>query len=1384
MKDHYSFEDVCNYMKEHCGVSEEEIGKEADPILGLLISGIAACYPYAISTTAISLIGLKNELVKSSRFLIGKITKAASKDETYIQRQQRAEYAFTLICYTSFAEAYEAFVKKELVPAGLTLEDNDSSLSQAIAILNAIKYDMQDIDSHNLSKVNFASTISLPHPTELLNKDILEPLELFLNLTEFLSVLVKRSKSLGNLTDSEKKQLEKKWEKLPGQASKIFHSQYVELAKQFDEFHFWSQFHEHKRTREALKAVDGNIFSSLDVLDSVEKKLDVGFAELGESIQNIPLLIETATNNKALQRMTEKYQERINAPIFKDEVKLDKDDISLSYPKRCEIFIPQNFRVIRATSSGMKLEDKALWKDLTIHKNLSSFIIRYFAFSHSVHSPILVLGHPGSGKSMFTEILAAKLSSTVFKPIRVVLRDLKKVNQSIRDQIEEQIEKDSDMVVKWLDFREAIGDTPPLIILDGFDELLQTTGRAFANYLREVQAFQQEEYRAGRPVRFMITSRITLIGKAELPDDCTVVRLSRFDPDQQKQWVKEWNRCNKKNATNKFKNFSPPYKRNSWSKKEIKKHENINDLMEQPLLLTMLAIYDAITGNEITNNHGDINRTILYDSLLRYFVDRQRRKDLLYRNMGKDGQTAVVDKDIERLGVTALGMLNRGRLSIQCDTLNGDLKYFGLIDDKIENDGSHLTSADNLLGSFFFVHEDKAGKEKNAKEMAAPTSYEFLHKTFGEFLAAQWIFSQAYEKFLDFKYMYDNPRQKIQIPTILQDQNWPGKNWFAGIMHTPFHHEPVVMQMLYDWCQHYLEKEGVDDSEFFTHIDTILQSQFSCLLNGQHFPSFMNDNSTIYGQQPLHGYLAIYSMNLVILRTVLDKREYLFDEKLIDENIIDKEKMLATRSTESEGEKTDSINRDRSYPWDRLTNLWRSWYSFDGLNGLTNILKAKRHADCVIHIEALRPFDDSSPRNRLDLVRRVAISLGDDLLHGLAGQTYINHFHHTVKEQQSSDSRLLAKEGIWLKWNENLKEAEEIIYNQQLDLESLDRLWGILIDFQDNFLITKEQCHPQVGKNIIRLIPSFPYSRDIVQMVKILLDVVLEEEKNLEGSWFFLEIMSALNVIATNSLYANHIENSFNYEEYSLLFDLIECKPKYAIIYYNFVKLLGLREPSWFKRVILNINPKEFLELVEFFPDQTAELLSFIGKIPGKAEQIWIKEISKGIDPVVFINSFIGNPLKALKVLNLLNYNIAILEDIYLFNFREFDSYRISRSIGQNLENLVVFFDFAKNNVGTKSSWIRAVIQQIAPGEIVALLEDFSKQRDVIALINLFQQFDDGFLVRFFEAIKLQNNVGMLLNILTLKKLVSLQKIAEEAGETGIADNVKDYINEATLLIR
>ena len=605
----------------------------------------------------------------------------------------------------------------------------------------------------------------------------------------------------------------------------------------------------------------------------------------------------------------------IDQRVIDDRYAAKDEQVSLNYPRKHEIFVPQAFKALRYDGPGSAtshFEDESSWGKTSTRQGLGGFLMSYLSSPYSIETPLVILGHPGSGKSLLTEILAARLANSQFTALRIPLRDIT-AEAEVRTQLQDQISQDARRDIEWAEYSESMKATPPVVILDGFDELLQASGKVHAHYLKRVHEFQRREALDSCPVRVIVASRITLIDKAFLPPGCTVIRLEEFDEQRRKQWIKVWNTANQ-----------PFFDAQGIRPFGIPKNDKIIELSWQPLLLLMLALFDS-ESNQL-RKHGDLDQTLLYNSLLRRFIERERLKEESgsnFHELGRSEQEEEIDSDMRRLGVAAMSMFNRRALHILKDDLDNDINYFNLQRQFEDTSGRLLSQAELLLGSFFFIHESKSSSRLADATVHEPdaAAFEFLHNTFGEFLTADFILSHVITEAVTVSKFRSDPDLEKELDRRLSEPDKLLDAWFSALSFTPLYTRPVIVAMIREWGRHILRLKGMDPDEFISSLGEIVTRQIRQLLAGNTAPSSImtGTRTTPYGTVPLLGHYAIYSLNLIILITMLSKDEYVFDESLIP-----------------------SRHEGGPRPWDQLTSLWRSWLAIDDLSGLATVVEANR----------------------------------------------------------------------------------------------------------------------------------------------------------------------------------------------------------------------------------------------------------------------------------------------------------------------------------------------------------------------------------------------------------------------------------------------------------
>ncbi|WP_155055566.1 NACHT domain-containing protein [Streptomyces blattellae] len=356
------------------------------------------------------------------------------------------------------------------------------------------------------------------------------------------------------------------------------------------------------------------------------------------------------------------------------------------------------------------------WVRQPLYDTGEHFFAAYLLGLPALLSPLLVLGHPGVGKSLLTRLLAARLPVGEFRPLRIELR-YTPAEADVQTQLEHALKRSTGRSVSWPEWSEAEPGVIPVVLLDGFDELLQAGARRLDSrrqwgYLREVEDFQRRESELGRPLIVIVTSRTVVADRADIPRNSQVLRLEPFAEPEIERWLTIWNTTNA--------DYQNLHGLKPLTPQVVLPHR---DLAAQPLLLLMLALYDSV-GNALHRLRDQgISRTQLYDRLLTEFVRRQVDKD---GPLPPAERSVAVERELRRLSVIALGMFQRGAQSIGGEEADRDLRSLG--------EGSAGSGAGLLFGRFFFVHEAQAVVTEERLR-----SYEFLHATFGEHLAARLI---------------------------------------------------------------------------------------------------------------------------------------------------------------------------------------------------------------------------------------------------------------------------------------------------------------------------------------------------------------------------------------------------------------------------------------------------------------------------------------------------------------------------------------------------------------------------------------------------------------------------------------------------------------------
>ncbi|WP_143670059.1 NACHT domain-containing NTPase [Streptomyces sp. Ag109_G2-15] len=512
------------------------------------------------------------------------------------------------------------------------------------------------------------------------------------------------------------------------------------------------------------------------------------------------------------------------APAHQQQLRAPLAQVEESGPRIPDLeagYINPAFRV--AGRSG----DRALarddwWEAQPLWDDLEDFLAAHLLTEDATRAPLLILGHPGSGKSLLTKLIAARLPAAEFLCQRIELRHLP-ADLAIQEQLEEALLRSTGRRIPWPDVTAPDADLVRVVLLDGFDELLQAAAdhmdptRHFT-YLQSIQQFQQREADHARPTIVIVTSRTVVADQALTPHLSTVIRLEPFDADRIRGWLHVWNTTNRRYFS------AHALQPLTWD--VVCRHE---ELAGQPLLLLMLALYDA-SDNALHHLHGeDIHRLNLYERLLTEFVRRQVTK---HNALPSDTEAAAVAHELKRLSVIAIGMFNRHRQGITATDAEQDL---AALLDAAASDATPL-----LFGRFFFIHEAQAiviGHERRA--------YEFLHATFGEYLLTRLVTGEL--------------RDLLATTSLDGDRPVDDGRLYALLSHVPLTDRAEVVRNTSEQLTRLTQAER-------EHLTTLLTNLFNQASSDTHHRTHVP-----YRPAPTHRTQqdAVYSANLLLLAVMV-----------------------------------------------------------------------------------------------------------------------------------------------------------------------------------------------------------------------------------------------------------------------------------------------------------------------------------------------------------------------------------------------------------------------------------------------------------------------------------------------------------------------------------
>lgn len=906
-----TFSEICRIMKS----DKTDVWECVSGLFGisLLFFPGLICKETAVLTNisnGVALLSAQKEIENAIRNISKTFTNKKYAD--FSTKYEHAQIAHILIVFAAYFDSIKMYLPNEEKKIELSPKEKfflaDEAINKYIKFLEESEKHKPEVKAKEVLEYD----LSLPDP--IVNLDIyskrLKDFYVLLN-QEFMVFFEKLSFWEMN-KEAERDSLLAVVRKLPDKAVENYQKQYYELAVNFNDFFVWTNIQEHEK---------------------IQQSIDVGFSAIAEQIETYYERIKDLKAIETLNKYERKYQTYIKKPII-DTSEMDYDSSGeVVFPNKDIIFVPQKFKAL-IYRSNMQLEQD-VWKGYEERENIGKFISDILRHSKVGELPLLILGLPGAGKSLLCNMLAAKILFHEYHVIIIKLRDTI-ADETISQQINQQMKRDFSNSCTWDDIAESGINKPVLLIFDGYDELLQASGRTYSDYIKKIAEFQKDQKSIYNIfVKCIVTSRTTLIDKALIMDNTPVIRLSDFDAERIDVWSKIWNENN-----NIF------FQKNQLDYFEIDKNSKVYELAKQPLLLMMLALYDS-NGNALKKQRN-MNSTQLYYSLIREFISREKRKSEKFRSKQESEQQRIIDEEIRKISIAAIGMYNRKALYIRSIEFQSDIEF---IEEKHENESkdTELKESDMRIGSFLFIHKSKSTGIVE-KEQIKDAAYEFLHNTFGEFLTAYFIVSEIY-KILNLIRLF--LAQDMKCPWNLSDH----RAWCICLAYAPLFSRPVVVEMIHEWSSSYLESKGMTNEEIEKSMDFLINMEIPKIINGDNLfalKEVVEKKGNPFEQEEMLKHLAVYSLNIVILRTIVCTSEHSF--KFENERI-----------------------------WNKLVCLWKFAFSNDELSDYANIFMAVPKEDtCLIKYNCVNKSINNQ-QNGVDKLFKSYLAIGDELTYSIIG---------------------------------------------------------------------------------------------------------------------------------------------------------------------------------------------------------------------------------------------------------------------------------------------------------------------------------------------------------------------------------------------------------------
>ncbi len=312
---------------------------------------------------------------------------------------------------------------------------------------------------------------------------------------------------------------------------------------------------------------------------------------------------------------------------------------------------------------------------------------------------IFVVGSPGSGKSTLARMLASELAEdTLLQPVLIRLRGVRPEGDPLAEVERVLAESDGELAA-------VLRRAPRLVLLlDGFDELIQASRTGLGSFFLRLDALLRDQ----RVHAVVCFGRDTVFSREDtaFPARARVLRLLPFEDAQVAAWSDRWSK-----ATGRRFEWKRYKKRDEHAGDE---HDDALDaLLHEPMTLRLLALLD-LEGIALEGEDGELDLARVYHRVVHEVCERHEKE-----------RGDFSSRELRRL-----------------------LRILGFAAVQAERELIHLDDLQRAMVALG-VQVDAARSKSNATALiieisqrtaeGVPQAWEFLHKTLGEYLAAEFL---------------------------------------------------------------------------------------------------------------------------------------------------------------------------------------------------------------------------------------------------------------------------------------------------------------------------------------------------------------------------------------------------------------------------------------------------------------------------------------------------------------------------------------------------------------------------------------------------------------------------------------------------------------------